>query len=227
LLDSYERERRPVGQYNAEQSLQNAVRLMEVPRALGFSLDAEESRRNFAAILGDPQRRGAVADAIAQQAEHFDMLGLQLGYAYESGALLPDGSPPLSIGNRVREFVPSSRPGARLPHGWLLRSGGARCSSLDLIRCDRWTLLVGPDGGAWADAARAIDPSVACVQLAADVADPEDWWGTSAGMAADGALLVRPDQHVAFRARRAANDPRATLRDALVAARGEAAAMHA
>ncbi|MGH7790467.1 MAG: FAD-dependent monooxygenase, partial [Candidatus Binatia bacterium] len=117
LLDSYERERRPVGQYNAEQSLQNAVRLMEVPRALGFSLDAEESRRNFAAILGDPLRRGAVADVIAQQAEHFDMLGLQLGYAYESGALLPDGSPPPSIGNRVREFVPSSRPGARLPHG--------------------------------------------------------------------------------------------------------------
>jgi hypothetical protein len=34
-------------------------------------------------------------------------------------------------------------------------------------------------------------------------------------MAADGALLVRPDQHVAFRARSGAADPLVALHDAL------------
>ena len=57
LLDTYEIERQPVARYNADQSLQNAMRLFEVPRALGFSDDAEASKRAFAETIGDPKRR--------------------------------------------------------------------------------------------------------------------------------------------------------------------------
>jgi 2,4-dichlorophenol 6-monooxygenase len=213
LLDTYECERRPVAQYNAEQSLQNAMRLMEVPMALGFSPDAEETRRNFAAVLGDAERRRQLTAAIENQAEHFDMLGLQLGYAYEQGALLADGSEKPAVANPVREFSPSSRPGSRLPHGWV---GGG--SSLDLIRLDRLTLLVGAEGAAWIDAARSLEPALHCVRLGLDVEDPRGWWPTAAEMRPDGALLVRPDQHVAFRSRGEVADPSAALRHAVAAA---------
>jgi 2,4-dichlorophenol 6-monooxygenase len=217
LLDTYQSERRPVAQYNAEQSLQNAMRLLEVPRALGFSDDPEAARRNFAATLGDQNRRREVAAAIAHQAEHFDMLGLQLGFSYEAGALTPDGSEKAVVANPVREFLPSSRPGARLPHGWLSDRTGRR-STLDLIRLDRLTLLVGPDGRAWLEAARMIHPWLECRRMGIDREDRNDWWTTVAGMQADGALLVRPDQHIAFRARGAVTDAVAVLQGAVAAA---------
>jgi 2,4-dichlorophenol 6-monooxygenase len=225
LLDTYQSERRPVAQYNAERSLQNAMRLLEVPRALGYSDDPDVARRNFVEILGDAHRRRAVAGVIASQAEHFDMLGLQLGFSYDRGALLPDQTPARpelvegAVANPVRQFVPSSRPGARLPHGWLPDRTGRR-STLDLIRLDRLTLLVGPDGDAWLEAARAVQPTLECVRIAADLADPNDWWTSIAGMLADGALLVRPDQHIAFRSRGAAADPKAILSRAVAAALG-------
>jgi 2,4-dichlorophenol 6-monooxygenase len=216
LLDTYQSERQPVAQYNAEQSLQNAVRLMEVPRALGFSADADLAQRNFAAILNDPSRRREVTAAIENQAEHFDMLGLQLGFAYEQGALLPDGSAKPVVNNPVRELAVSSRPGARLPHGWVVNQD-RELSTLDLIRLDRMTLLVGPRGDAWHAAARSM-AAVTVVRMGDDVEDPHGWWTSVAGMDADGALLVRPDQHVAFRSRSAAADAAAELQQAIAAA---------
>ena len=223
LLDSYQSERQPVARYNAEQSLNNAMRLFEVSSALGVSPDRDESRRAYAAVLADPERRRALSAAIANQAEHFDMLGLQLGFVYAQGALVPDGEAPAAAGNPVRDFVPSSRPGARLPHGWVRRESG-RCSALDLIDLDCLTLLVGPDGGAWLEAVCGLEPALRCLVVGGDVADPEGWWRAVAGMAPDGALLVRPDQHVAFRARGAVPDAAAALRAAVAAALGRAGA---
>jgi 2,4-dichlorophenol 6-monooxygenase len=156
-----------------------------------------------------------VSEAIERQAEHFDMLGLQIGFTYEQGAILPDGSEKPAVANPVREFVPSSRPGARLPHGWL-----GEGSSLDLIGLDELTLLVGSDGGAWVEAAGLVDAEIRCVRVGADVPDPHGWWGRVAGMGVSGALLVRPDQHIAFRARGAVSDPLAALRAAVDAALG-------
>ncbi|MCW5893003.1 MAG: FAD-dependent monooxygenase [bacterium] len=222
LLATYETERRPVAQYNAEQSLRNAMRMMEVPQALGFDPDPAEAQRAYAAVLADPARRAEVAAAIANQAEHFDMLGLQLGYAYTDGALAPDGTPPPAADDPVRTFVPSTRPGARLAHGWIDDGGGTRRSTLDLVAVGRPTLLVGPAGDAWIAAARGLDPAPACVRIGVDVADANAWWTRVAGLAPDGALLVRPDQHVAWRALRGVSEPAAALRGGLAAMLGRA-----
>jgi 2,4-dichlorophenol 6-monooxygenase len=218
LLDTYEAERQPVARYNAEQSLNNALRLIEVPLALGASEDREASRQAYAAVLADPERRRALGGAIANQAEHFDMLGLQLGYVYAQGALVADAAaesaPEPAPANAVRDFVPTSRPGARLPHGWVT-ANGARRSTLDLIGLDRPTLLVGPRGDAWLAAARGLTPAPRCIRIGGDVDDADDWWGNVAGMPADGVLLVRPDQHVLYRARSKVADPVAALHGAL------------
>lgn len=210
LLESYEVERRPLARTNADQSLKNAVRLFEVPQSLGISDASEESAQRMRATLADPEGRARVDDAIARQAEHFDMPGLQLGFCYEDGALVRGDDDPPPEAFDVRTFVPSGRPGARLPHAWL-RGGSARESLLDRVPLDRFLLLAGPDGDAWLEAAREL----ASAELVAEkvgckwLEDP-DAWLRSAGIGPRGALLVRPDQHVAWRA---AGSPDAANRD--------------
>jgi len=213
LLDSYESERRPVAQVNSENSLRNAMKLFEVMQALGT--DAERTPERMRATLADPAGRARVEAAIANQAEHFDTIGLQLGYRYETGAVVPDGAPPPAVANRVRDFAPSGCPGARLPHAWVTGDGGRR-STLDLLAPDAFTLLTTEPSEAWQAAAAAI-PGVPLRTAAIGRANLEDAerWRAESGIADDGALLVRPDQHVAWRAATLPADPATALRDTL------------
>jgi 2-polyprenyl-6-methoxyphenol hydroxylase-like FAD-dependent oxidoreductase len=191
LLDTYEAERRPVAEHNAAVSLDNATRMIEVPIALGADPDPTVAVANFEATLASPTGREAVSVAIARQAQHFDLLGLQLGYEYPLPGV--PGAPEVRAPGAVGAYTPSTQPGARLPHGWLRRDG-RRISSLDLVPLDRAVLILGPEAvppGAGAECARVV--------VGTDVADPDDWWGTTAGLAPGAALLVRPDQHVAAR----------------------------
>lgn len=207
LLDSYDTERRPVAARNADVSARNAARMFEV-----FQVRDRGS---------DPAEMSA---AIAGQAEHFDMLGLQLGFTYEAGALVPDGSDSPAVGNPVREYVPNGRPGARLPHAWVTR-GADRVSTLDLLADDRFTLVVGASGDAWrAAAARLVAPAVNVISVGRDVPDEDGTWTAALGIVPDGALLVRPDQHVAWRSAHAVAQPEAALCAALDAALGRAPA---
>jgi len=198
LLESYQVERRPVAQTNADVSLRNAVKMAEVVQAL--------------ASPDDGSRAARVAAAIANQAEHFDMLGLQLGQRYERGALVDDGGAHPAPANPVREYAPSGRPGARLPHAWI---GATQVSTLDLVAHDRMTLVTGLAAHAWREAAEAL--GLAQIAIGADLEDADGLWRAQLGIGAAGALLVRPDQHVAWRSANAVVDPRAALAGALAA----------
>ncbi|HXJ34819.1 MAG TPA: FAD-dependent monooxygenase [Candidatus Eisenbacteria bacterium] len=182
LLDTYDTERRPVAQHNADVSLRNAVRLVEV----------------FQALAGD-EGLPAIRAAIANQAEHFDLLGLQLGFGYDAGAIVPaDGQP--GRPDSVRDYVPNALAGSRVPHAWVERDG-ARISTLDLFAYDRFTLVTGPAGVKWAEAAHHRVP-VDCIRIGRDLDDDAGRWTRLLGIEDDGAVLVRPDQHVAWRAPR-------------------------
>lgn len=123
LLDTYDPERRPVAQRNAQASLENAFKMIEVFEA-----------------LGKPNQEG-LTDAINNQQTHFDMFGLQMGFRYElEGSTTPIA--PLSD-DVIRNYTPSTEPGCRLPHGWLTRNG-QRVSSLDLIGLTGTTVIAGP-----------------------------------------------------------------------------------
>lgn len=97
ILDSYEAERRPVAQFNCDQSLANAFKLFEVPSAFGFTDDPDDSARVVAEVLADPARRAVVEDAIARQAIHFDLLGLQLGHVYDGPLVVSDGTQAVAL----------------------------------------------------------------------------------------------------------------------------------
>lgn len=213
LLDSYETERRPVARANSENSLRNAMQIVQVGVALGFG--EERTSERMRATLADPEGRARVEAAIADQSEHFDTLGLQLGFRYESRAIVPDGSAPPVVEHPVREFVPTGRPGSRMPHAWLTRDG-ARRSTLDLLALDGFSLVTHAPGDSWLKACAAASP-VPVRHVAIDPASLEDptRWQSESGIGAGGAMLVRPDQHVAWRVAAPPTDPTAALVEAL------------
>ena len=200
LLDTYEVERRPVAQNNADQSLSNAMKMFDVFAALGLAPDLATSHANFRAALVDSSARAALSNAIANQQEHFDMFGLQLGFRYGAGALVPDGVESPHCENPVRDFVPALRSGARLPHAWVMRDG-RRASTLDLVARRGLTLITGRDGANWEHAvARESALPLTCIVEGRDFLDSDGEWARVSGIRASGAVLVRPDQHVGWHA---------------------------
>jgi 2-polyprenyl-6-methoxyphenol hydroxylase-like FAD-dependent oxidoreductase len=187
ILDTYESERRPVAQFNSDQSLINAFKLIEIPIAFGFTEDVEASVAAMHETLAAPELRAGVEAAIENQAIHFDLLGLQLGHSYEGDLVIDDGTEASVLAEPARDYVPSTRPGGRLPHAWVAEG----VSTLDSIDPDGFTLLV--EGGA--DAAPSVDSPVPLRVVGV----PPTIWSGEFELAAGEALLVRPDQHVAFR----------------------------
>jgi 2,4-dichlorophenol 6-monooxygenase len=212
LLDSYAAERLPVARNNADQSLRNAIKMALVSEALGT--DREPTTERMEATLSGAEGRRAVAAAVGEQAEHFDMLGLQLGYVYESGALAFDGSTRPALVS-PREYEPSARPGARLPHTWLEVDGDRR-SSLDCVSARGFTLFSFGDHERWVEAVEGVSSvPLDHVRIGVDVVAVETGWARTCDIHPGGALLVRPDQHVAWRARVAPGQPGAALRRAI------------
>ena len=217
LLNSYEKERRPVAVTNANKSRENPMTMFDVYLAAGLAETEEESIANFERAVNSPEGRRAIATAAEAQAEHFDMLGLQLGFRYppDGAVILDDGVVEPAPGNPVREYRPSSQPGARMPHVWLERDG-QKISSLDLVEPDRMLVVTG--SASWGQGSKRLEDDGArltTVEIGVQVEDPSGSWASSMGCDPKGVLVVRPDGHVAFRADGESEHPEAVLRDAL------------
>lgn len=116
------------------------------------------------------------------------------------------------------EFRQSARPGDRAPHVEVCRSG-RRLSTHDLFR-DHLTLLVGADGDAWEKAAAGTDGPLVSLRCGADFEDPTGTFHDLYGIGPDGAVLIRPDGHVAWRSHTVTPDPLTTLRAAVTVCLG-------
>ena len=67
-----------------------------------------------------PQHDMASGDSPAlARPEFHSELGVIFGATYTSSAVIPDGTSPPEITNRVSQYIPNARPGARAPHVWL------------------------------------------------------------------------------------------------------------
>jgi putative polyketide hydroxylase len=162
LLETYDVERRPVGEANVEQSLRN-------------------------------WRSGPGGGGPSP-------LRLEFGYGYDSAAVVPDGT---TTETETEEYVPSARPGRMAPLLWLRRRGN-RIPVGDLFG-DGWTVIAGPEGGAWRSAAAAIAAesrlaiTAHVVGAGEDLEAEDETWLARYGLTRGGAVLVRPDGHIGYR----------------------------
>ena len=141
---------------------------------------------------------GALADvlprdaAVIQQAKRaeFHSLGLVLGYSYAGSPVVQPGPRPAG---EVTRYTPLAEPGARLPHCWLPDG-----SSL-YDRLGRGFTLVGPLASTAAGVADLVQRARRHrIPLTLAESPPDYPWRTEF-------LLVRPDQHIAWRADRPAD----------------------
>lgn len=229
LLDTYEAERKAVSTHGADWALLAFMNHTVIDAGIGLTPGApvEVNTGAFHALfseglLGEALRARA-AVCINTQAWEFQAHDVEIGFNYPEGALVPDGSAPSPRDPSGRQYSPTTRPGHRLPHAWLAR-GGDRVSTQDLLDPrGGFVLLTGPDGAGWAAAAAAaaekfgVTVTPVAVGADGDVTDPEDTWNRLRQIGADGAILVRPDHHVAYRAEHAPVDPTDELSQALAA----------
>lgn len=236
LLQSYEDERAPIARQIVERANKSISQFGPIFEALGLA-EARTGAEMLAKLAARKEateagagRRERLCAAIELKNYEFNAHGVELNQRYVSEAVVPDGTPEPDW-RRDPELYhqPTTRPGAKLPHVWLERAG-RQISSLDVVGAGRFTLLTGIGGEAWVAAAQAAAAETG-VEIAAQVIGPgqalHDLFGDWARLRETeetGAVLVRPDGYVAFRAPRAAADAAAQLSAALRRILGRACA---
>jgi putative polyketide hydroxylase len=118
----------------------------------------------------------------------------------------------------VRSTTPAIRPaGPRAPH-LVIEQAGKRSAIHDHFG-KTFTLLAGADGRRWADAAAAIgrrgELALPAIRIGGDAIDVAGRFASVYGVGPEGAVLVRPDGFIAWRARGPLADPERTLREVL------------
>lgn len=175
LLDSHDAERRPFADLLAEQQYANMVHRYGLPDD------------------------GTLAELVDPATGLF-------GYCCPAGAFVPE--PGAATGPFEDPAAPSARPGCRAPHVPLLRDGEP-VSTRDLYGRD-FVLLAGAEGGPWTAAGTEAAGRLGVVIDAWTVggpagsgpvlADPGGRWEGAYGVKATGAVLVRPDGIIGWRA---------------------------
>lgn len=214
LLDTYTAERAPVGKQivqRANQSRRDYAALKKVfhiegaenPVAAGIARFKEPSAEGA-------QARHAILDAIALKNREFNAQGVEMNQRYVSSAVLADDDAD-EVWRRDPELYlqPTTRPGAKIPHAWLIDAHGKRISTLDVVGKGRLSLVTGLSGHAWTAAAQALSlSSLHTVVIGAHgMQDVYCDWIRVREMAEDGALLVRPDGVIAWRHAAGLADP--------------------
>jgi 2,4-dichlorophenol 6-monooxygenase len=222
LLDTYEQERRPVTAFNVEHALRNAGRHAPIGEAMGLSPDlpTDQGWREVEIWHADDtaegeRRRAAVRAAVAHNAEDYGQLNVEAGFFYRSGAVIADGTPPPPDQDSPTAYTATARPGHHLPHLSLERDG-ERVSTIDLISLGDLTVFAGSDtAAAWRAAAEVVSRRQGRRLNLVALCEKETAGASAflrlAGIEAGGALLVRPDKHVAWRTADLPADPAKAL----------------
>jgi 2-polyprenyl-6-methoxyphenol hydroxylase-like FAD-dependent oxidoreductase len=188
LLDSYERERRPVGLRNRDAS--------------GWASASVPIWRKLITpnVRDDTPEGAAVRAAIATSAtvnhrRMHDMRGVELGYSYAGSPLIVEEAGNVAEWDTII-YTPDTRPGVRIPHMWL-KNG----SALHDMVGDDFTLLdlVGnTETGPLEAAFRELGAPLRIVRL--DELELRTVYGFNI-------FLLRPDLHIAWRGDVSPADP--------------------
>ena len=188
LLDSYERERKPIAIRNSLISATNSDKIDmvmdETPEGISDDSSAAMTAREH------------LARKIKWLARQFNSAGTHLGYRYvDSPIIAPDGMP--EPPDDPAQVIPSTWPGSRTPHAWLADGR----STLDLFGDGFVLLRLGTSQAGdqeLIDAAHEARVPLRCI----DLDDPD-----VATLYERRLVLVRPDGHVAWRGDTAPAEP--------------------
>lgn len=226
LLDTYDEERRPVGEQVVDQATRAVGMAAEITRRLGIRAgQSEQEGRDqldamFATTPDGEARRAELNRALDAMESIWNAQGIELGQRYKSDAVLDDGSSWPADKDPSQFYQPTTHPGAHLPHVWLERRG-TQISTVDLVGRGNWALITGLGGDGWAEAAKSvgeelgIDIVTSFIGPGLEFADPLAQWAAVREIGDRGCLLVRPDGHIAWRVPVPVSDPVGALRTAL------------
>lgn len=205
LLESYSLERAPVGAQIVARANQSRLDYAPLNKCFRDPQAADPVAAGLAK-LRDPEgveRRAALGAALEVKNTEFNAQGVEMNQRCVSAAVIPDADAGDEVFERDRQLYlkATTRPGAKIPHAWLVGEDGRRLSTLDLVGKGRFTVVTGIAGQAWAKAVEGLalpwlDTLVVGTRKAQDVYCN---WQAVREIEEAGALLVRPDGVVAWR----------------------------
>src|SRR5207244_3759153 len=185
-----------------------------IDQAIGLVPGQSEANRKAFERLYSDTAGGATARAILAEAMHIQRIGpqahdMEIGYRYERGALVPDGTPAPERDPMAGIYHATTRPGSRLPHA-VLEHEGRRIGAHGLVRRGGFTLFC--DRVTWrraaASAAKRTGVRIDTVRIGGrdGYRDIDGTWARLRQVGAGGAVLVRADTHVAWRSMETPSD---------------------
>lgn len=217
LLASYSAERAPIAKQIVVGANRSISTFFGVMGAVGLDkAETPEHMREALLSIGEdtPEaeaKRAALDEAVHNTRDVFDNPGIELEHRYKSDAVITDGHTDPGYDGDPEVFVePTTYPGARLPHAWITVEG-VRTSLLYLCGGARWTLITGISGAGWKQASQSVgnalgvDIRVVTIGALQEVQDPYGEWSRMRETEESGAILVRPDHHIGWRADRWVN----------------------
>jgi 2,4-dichlorophenol 6-monooxygenase len=233
LLESFSEERAPIAKQIVTRANKSIGEFGPIFQALGMDggVDHSKIQRNMDARCDAGEaaeaQRDALRKAIAFKKYEFDCHGLEMNQRYASSAIINDGTnAPGDDIDMELHYVPTTSPGARIPHVWVFDKNGKQHSTLDISGQGAFTLITGIGGEAWVGAAEKFSKShgitinTRVIGPRRDYEDHAGDWANIREISDSGCLLVRPDQHVAFRAMQASAQVEKVLTSALNAILG-------
>lgn len=235
LLETYSVERAPIARQIVKRANQSPRDWGKFYAALGLA-DATDVNdmahqidlRKENSTEGQ-RRRAALVEALDFKNYEFNTHGHDMGQFYDSDAVVADGSKlPDPLRDPQLYYQQSTVPGSHLPHAWV-GNNTVKLATMDIAPYSRFTLITGIAGQDWVSAAEHVSAQLG---IAVDtvvigpgraVTDLYYDWAKVREVDESGALLIRPDKHVAWRAMTMPADPAAALQTALAAVLGRKA----
>ena len=232
LLNSYESERQPVARRNVE--FATFAFFNHLTAGAGFGLvpgaPIEYNRAILTSLFADTEdgatRRVRLRETFEILRMESRACELEFGFSYaDSPVVVPDGTPPPVRDPSLLDYRPVARPGHRLPHAWLAGPTG-QVSTHSLVQPGRFVLILGAQAGPWVEAALELRGrcrlrlDVFAIGPGGDLEASDGIWEGLRGHDEGGAILVRPDGHVAWRARSGTGAAASELEHAVSAALG-------
>ena len=228
LLDTYQAERRPVDERNAQRSLENAVNHFAIGAALGVSPEntpgqnMAQLRRMWSGRPRTPRTARPCCGRCARSRWSSASSTSNTATATSPRPSCPTAAP---RPRRPTRSGCTSRPPARVPPcrtpGSMMRTATAarsRTSSHRAGSCSSPARTARPGARQPGSSPRRPDVPLDALRIGhldGDYHDPRCAWQRHRQIASDGAILVRPDRFIAWRSPAGGGEPRAALAAAL------------